>query len=125
MKLLDNITAELVMHNSMTPLRVPHVPRFALGETTLDTQSLDMPEYFRWRVGVTVFNVFEGPKTGKAHYLKTAKRMIAREVYGEILDDLFVLTRLLHEEGPRLPGDKVSEALHALIRKISDQETGA
>jgi hypothetical protein len=72
-----------------------------------------------WRYGFEVHCEFTGPEEAFEHMFDHARGLIAREIFGEITDDLFELQRHLLEEGSyRDETDAAMAIIHKLIRKV-------
>lgn len=79
-------------------------------------------EYWVWRFDVKVGVVLSGPHSAREELAVKAKRMIARELYGEIIDDLHELMRVLDEEEYRPIDDPATSKIRTMIRKLSGYE---
>ena len=80
----------------------------------------DRPNHFQWKYGIQLSCVFTGPEKCEEQFTRQARRMLARELYGELEDDLLVLLRLMMEDGYRPSDDPVMQAIEGMLRKIRD-----
>lgn len=113
MKVFDTIKAE----------RLRQVP--VLGRVvnmTASSEILKVPnaaDHFEWKYKLALECFFTGPETAKDHFYNQARRMIAEELYGELVVDLARLNRILMEEGVyRGPRDPATSKIRELIEKI-------
>ena len=114
MKILDIMEAKRLK-------RVPEINRFAKVNATYEAlPSPDIPYHWQWKIGFDVYSVFTGPERSDdhmSHLFENARRLVAREVFGELTDDLFELLRTLSEEGYRPEDDKAMQIINKLISK--------
>jgi hypothetical protein len=102
--------------------QVPVIPRFARMEADCSGALPDPkghPNRFLWRYGVQLYCMFVGPEEAEEHLAQQARRMIAREVYGDVRDDLFELMRLLTEENYRASDDPVMAHITGMLQKMA------
>lgn len=98
--------------------QVAVMTRFARIEPEYELSNGSRPDHFQWKIGAEIFCRFTGPLEAKEHLTRQATRMIAKEVYGEIVDDLMALQLLLMEEQYRADGDPALAAIHNMRRKM-------
>ncbi len=84
-----------------------------------DTEAYLSEDHWEWRWQVSVGCKQFGPESSREEMAKRARRMIARELYGEIQDDLMELLEYLYEESYRTADDPVLGKLGEILRKIS------
>ncbi|HEU4345784.1 MAG TPA: hypothetical protein VFU31_29900 [Candidatus Binatia bacterium] len=113
MKVLDRIDRKRLE-------QVPVISRFAIVEPEYEAlpPAADRPEHWRWKYGFEIHCNFTGPREASDHMADHARRLIAREIFGEITDDLFELQRTLLEESYRRDGDPAMTIINNLIRKV-------
>lgn len=117
MKLFDAIKAKQMD-------RIAPITRFACIDPQYEAKlSLDSPtpDHYQWRIGAEISCVLSGPIKAREQLMKQAHRMIAKEVYGEIIDDLIELQRILYEEQYRADGDPVFDAIRKMINKMQGE----
>ena len=112
MKILDKI-------NIKCGEQVPVSGRFAIveSENKEPLRLSERPEQWKWDYGIRIHCDFVGPPTASENLAYQARRMIAKELFGEITDDLFQLKRLLMEESYRPIGDPVMAIIDNLIKE--------
>lgn len=111
MKIFEAIQAERLK-------RVAPASRFVRIDPEFSVTQLDIPNQYRWQYGICLRCFFTGPEEGEEQYGNQARRLIAREVYGEIIDDLIELSRVLMEESYRPATDPALAILENSIRKM-------
>lgn len=116
MKIFDAIKAKRL--NQKAP-----ITRFARIDATCSAiPNLYKLDQFEWRIGAEVFCRLSGPAKAHEHTLRKAMDLIAKEVYGEIVDDLIELERILLEEQYRPTGDPAINAIHSMIMKMRGEK---
>lgn len=113
MKIFEAITAERLR-------QIAPKTRFARIEAHHDVSPIPhLPEeHFEWKIGATVFTRFSGPIKAREQMMRQAQRFIAQEIYGELMNDLIELQRILLEDQYRGPGDPAMDAIDAILRKM-------
>ncbi len=77
------------------------------------------PDHWEWTFVARVGCIQTGPEEAREHLAKRARRLIAREVFGELEDDIQAVLELLWEENHyREPGDPVLSYLESMLRKV-------
>lgn len=117
MKILDKIDTKI---GDQVPVRT----RFAKVSTT--RRFIEEPQachtYWELSYGFQVQCTITGPREHSRDMLDNARMLIAREVFGEITDDLIELKReLLEEDTFRPQGDPAMKIVNRLIRKVSGE----
>ena len=74
--------------------------------------------HWMWQFDLGVGVTMTGPDEARESLAEKAKRMIARELYGELVDDLHELMRVLDEECYRANDDPAQSKITAMIRKM-------
>ena len=98
--------------------RFPVTGRFAAIDTRCGMIPLsERPEHWRLKYGFSVYCTIVGPEKASNDMVDKARRQIAREIFGEITDDLFELNRMLLEEHYRPSDDPAITIIDNLIRK--------
>lgn len=100
--------------------------RFAEIETEIGIyQPSHLPsDRWIWEVSAKVTSRVRGNQNEKENAIMIAKRLIAKEVYGELVDDAFEVLRMLHEECPRNLDDPIIKLVNNMIDKMEGKETG-
>lgn len=115
MKILKSIYSEMFE-------RVPIVKNFVNVDADLDAvPEPDYPDKVRLRFQVRFWMYMigiEGDANALRHMKDRARRFIAREMYGEAIEDLIKLEVLMMEETYRSEDDKAITAIRNLIRKM-------
>lgn len=97
--------------------------RFADVRVVSEVKEIDqltMPRQFEFRHSVIVGVKQVGPKEAVDQLYGQARRAIARELYGEVLDDLCELERLLYEEAYRPADDPILTKIRSIKEDIWD-----
>jgi hypothetical protein len=111
MKALQNIYSRMFE-------RVPIQRNFVHVNADIETLPEPEPDRVRHRYKLEFWQDIVGPDVATSHMNKLARSAIARELYGEAVDDLIRLEILLMEETYRSADDKAIVAIRDLIRKM-------
>lgn len=113
MKVFEAITAKRLK-------RVPPTGRFAHIEAEYDVAPVQggEPDHFQWKYGIQLRCSFVGPEEASEHALKQARRLIAKELYGEVENELLALMRTLMEEQYRPADDPAMAIITDLLNRI-------
>ena len=76
-KILDAIEAQRLNRRAATPRRIMPVYQAVPDNLTLSAT-------WEWKFGATVFVNMRGPEEAREHLARQARRILAREIYGEI-----------------------------------------
>lgn len=90
----------------------------------LDDPSSQKAEGALWRrvYTVTVGCSLIGPEEASENMAEKAKRMIARELYGELEDDIRDAIEVANEEAYRPENDPLLKVLEGMLRKVRGDE---
>ena len=114
MKLIDAIRAKRLR-------QVPPRGRFADVVGAYDAEPISdlsfRPEW-QGRFGVELGCSLQGPAVAREDLARQAERLITREVYGEVEDDVMELLHLLLKEGHRPSGDPAMQLIERLLAKL-------
>lgn len=113
MKLLDQIEAkrgrEVATHDQPS--------RFVKASVGNEAVLLDFPRRWRWRYQVRFWCDFLGTWQDEPHIKEKARQLIAKEVYGELSDDLLQLQSLLFRERYRDAADPILRHVEMMFKK--------
>lgn len=98
--------------------RVPIQRNFVHVNADVESIAEPEPDRCRRRYKLEFWQDIHGPLVATNHMDKQARRAIAKELYGEAVDDLIRLEILLMEETYRSDDDKAIAAIRNLIRKM-------
>jgi len=94
----------------------------ATYEATAPEKIMMGATHWMWQFGLGVGVTTTGPDEAREDMAEKAKKMIARELYGEVVDDLHELMRVLDEEEYRPMDDPATSKIRTMIRKLNGDQ---
>lgn len=116
MKLLKRLT-----HTILRRVPVHEAPQITMRAITEPSQLRMTPDHCRYRFSVELWAETTGPSAALDEMRRRALRILLRELYGEVADEIHLTLRdLMQEEHYRPNDDPVLTRLNALLRKLSE-----
>lgn len=110
MKLLDAVVANYLGERAP---KARFCDRAVTGERIARPQ--DMERIFLWKIKTELSCTLPGRIDERDRLIVNAVSLIAREVYGEVVDDLYELLGMLHREGYRGVEDPICIKIKDMI----------
>lgn len=97
---------------------LPKIGRTVVNYSANPSTPLSELDQWEWSYTVTVGCTLTGPEDAREHMAEQAKRMIARELYGELEGDIRDAIEAAHEEAYRPHDDPLMRTLETMLLKV-------